>query len=476
MTDQCSAERRAPTVGARPCAPHVVEPRTAVLRFGAKAQGPHRRAAAGCADDGAGGSVGLEQLLESRAVRCARGAFGARVWIQAGVFAAIFLISIVVTAGHLLVKRWLQLDWRAWLTDVLIGRWMEDGRHYRLLFSAGEHDNPDQRIAEDIRIATDGALGLAHTLFYSLLSLSLFVEILWNVSGSITVPGTSPDVPGYMVPLAFCMPASARARLAARPAADRRPTRCKRRKRTSVSGSRARGSTRKPSHWCTASRSSAPAHISIPSDRSRLRPAVARVHGSRVVLHGLRGAVAGRAAARRRTQYIAGAMSLGALMQAAQAFQRLTRRCLGRWTTRRDRGRARLGRAGAFVCTKTCSGSMRKRRCPRRRASIAKRTIETSAAHEPRARGLCASPSVRTDLLENFSVGDHRGERVLVTGDPRWRAVVQGHRRALALGQGPRLVPGRRGMLFMPQRPYLPEGTLREALCYPRAADAFAER
>src|SRR5512139_3942557 len=125
------------------------------------------------------------------------------VLIQVGVFALIFVVSIAVTAAHLLVKRWLQLDWRAWLTNLLIGRWMEDGRHYRLSFSEGAHDNPDQRIAEDIRIATDSAIALLHTLIYSLLSLVSFVDILWSVSGTMTVPGTEVQVPGYMVPLAF---------------------------------------------------------------------------------------------------------------------------------------------------------------------------------------------------------------------------------------------------------------------------------
>jgi hypothetical protein len=51
--------------------------------------------------------------------------------------------------------RWLQLGWRAWMTEQLVGRWMEDGRHYRLNFTQGQHDNPDQRIAEDIRIASE---------------------------------------------------------------------------------------------------------------------------------------------------------------------------------------------------------------------------------------------------------------------------------------------------------------------------------
>jgi putative ATP-binding cassette transporter len=96
----------------------------------------------------------LFDALEARSVR--------GVWIQVAVFALIFALSIAVTAAHLLVKRWLQLDWRAWLTDLVVGRWMEDGRHYRLLFSAGEHDNPDG--ARGGHRIIPSAIGLAHTL------------------------------------------------------------------------------------------------------------------------------------------------------------------------------------------------------------------------------------------------------------------------------------------------------------------------
>ncbi len=137
-------------------------------------------------------------LFDALEQRTARG-----VLVQVAVFALIFAISIAVTAAHLVVKRWLQLDWRAWLTEQLVGQWMADGRHYRLLFSSGEHDNPDQRIAEDIRIATETAVALAHSLVFSLMVLVMFVDILWSVSGSIVVPGTDVEVPGYMVPLAF---------------------------------------------------------------------------------------------------------------------------------------------------------------------------------------------------------------------------------------------------------------------------------
>jgi putative ATP-binding cassette transporter len=70
-----------------------------------------------------------------------------------------------------------------------------------LPFSAGQHDNPDQH-RRGYPDRTDTAI-FAHTLVYSLLTLGLFIEILWTVSGSMTLPGTSIQVPGYLVPLAL---------------------------------------------------------------------------------------------------------------------------------------------------------------------------------------------------------------------------------------------------------------------------------
>jgi putative ATP-binding cassette transporter len=123
--------------------------------------------------------------------------------VQVGVFAVILAVSVGVTAAHLAVKRWLQLDWRRWLTARLTGAWLAEGRQQRLQFFPGEHDNPDARIAEDVRIATEGAVALAHSLAFAVLSLALFIGILWDVSGTLRLPGSAFAVPGYLVPLAF---------------------------------------------------------------------------------------------------------------------------------------------------------------------------------------------------------------------------------------------------------------------------------
>src|SRR3712207_8233560 len=55
-----------------------------------------------------------------------------------------------------------QLGWRDWLTARVTGAWLDRARHYRLALAPGAHDNPDGRIAEDIRIATEWAVELSH--------------------------------------------------------------------------------------------------------------------------------------------------------------------------------------------------------------------------------------------------------------------------------------------------------------------------
>lgn len=124
------------------------------------------------------------------------------------------------------------INWRAWLTEQLVGSWMENGRHYRLLFSAGEHDNPDQRIAEDIHIATESAIALTHSLVYSLMTMGLFIEILWSVSGAIVVPSTG----GFRCRAIWCRWLSFTQPWAARSAGIDRPTAGARNKRPAVRG------------------------------------------------------------------------------------------------------------------------------------------------------------------------------------------------------------------------------------------------
>jgi putative ATP-binding cassette transporter len=125
---------------------------------------------------------------------------------QVQLLIGIFLGSIMITTTHLIVKRRLLISWRSWLTKKVISRWMHKGRHYQVTFmSKAEHDNPDGRIAEDIRIVTEDAVALALSLFYSLLLLGSFSKILWTLSGTVVLKLGSFSLPvmGYLVWIAI---------------------------------------------------------------------------------------------------------------------------------------------------------------------------------------------------------------------------------------------------------------------------------
>ncbi|MEQ1637763.1 MAG: SbmA/BacA-like family transporter [Methylococcales bacterium] len=131
----------------------------------------------------------------------------AGVKAQIGVLVVIFVASITITTSHLIVKRRLLIGWRTWLTEKVITQWMQNGRHFQItLMSQNDHDNPDGRIAEDIRIATEDAIALCHSLFYSLLMLGSFTKILWDISGKVVFDFGFVSVPvtGYLVWISVC--------------------------------------------------------------------------------------------------------------------------------------------------------------------------------------------------------------------------------------------------------------------------------
>jgi putative ATP-binding cassette transporter len=120
---------------------------------------------------------------------------------------ALLLAAIALSnAAHLAAKRGIALGWRKALTERLLGTWLAEGRHWRIAQLADSPDNPDGRIAEDIRVATEHAIELLATLVYCVALLSAFIGILWSLSGSVTVLGV--PIPGHMVWLALAYAAA----------------------------------------------------------------------------------------------------------------------------------------------------------------------------------------------------------------------------------------------------------------------------
>ncbi|CFQ99284.1 putative membrane transport ATP-binding protein [Yersinia frederiksenii] len=109
------------------------------------------------------------------------------------------LILVVVFADYL--KQRLIMRWRIGMTEHILARWLSHkGQHYALKINALVPDNPDQRIAEDVRLLIESSLRLLITFLHSLLTLISFATILWQLSGSISfsLAQHSFTLPGYM--------------------------------------------------------------------------------------------------------------------------------------------------------------------------------------------------------------------------------------------------------------------------------------
>jgi putative ATP-binding cassette transporter len=116
-------------------------------------------------------------------------------------FSWLALLYIVAAVYQIYLNQMLQIRWRRWLTERYLGAWLADGAYYRMQLTAGETDNPDQRIADDLRLFVAGALSLSIGGLRALVTLVSFLGILWGLSGSATIPlgSTQITIPGYMV-------------------------------------------------------------------------------------------------------------------------------------------------------------------------------------------------------------------------------------------------------------------------------------
>ncbi len=114
------------------------------------------------------------------------------VWLVIGLAAATALIAALLVQARLR----LGLRWRKWLSQNLVGRWLENRRFYQLSVLRSI-DNPEARIAEDGRLSIELLVDIAGGVINTFLLSASFVVVLWQVGGSLTIGGFT--IPGYLV-------------------------------------------------------------------------------------------------------------------------------------------------------------------------------------------------------------------------------------------------------------------------------------
>lgn len=118
---------------------------------------------------------------------------------------AIFPVLMLIVAGLgvviLVTRETFQVHWRHWVTGRLADGWLGERRFLHLRLSGNEPANPEYRIADDVRWATEPLVDFAIGLLSAVITIVTFIEILWEIGGGITVPlaGGMLTIPAYLV-------------------------------------------------------------------------------------------------------------------------------------------------------------------------------------------------------------------------------------------------------------------------------------
>jgi len=395
---------------------------------------------------------------------------------QLGVFSILAAAFIVTAVYQLYLQQWLQIRWRRWLTKRYLGRWLEQGTHYRMRLKDDQADNPDQRIADDIRQFINSSLDIGIALLGSIVTLVSFVVILWNLSAAtpLMIGSKSFEVPGYLVwaALIYAIIGTWVTHLVGRPLvklnfdqqryeADFRFSLVRLRENaeqvTLLSGEEAEEG-RLRDRFANVVRN----WYGIMHRTKRLTFLTAGYNQVAIIFPFLVVSPV----------YFFGAMTLGGLMQVASAFGQVQSSLsffVTAYTNIAD-WKAVLDRLAGFEASIDWARGLDQ--------TAPRVELISDGGDALHVEDLAVSVPSGQEIVRVKDLSIELGERVLVTG-PSGSGKTSLFR-ALGgvwpFGEGSIRIPKGANLLVLPQRPYLPLGTLRGALAYPGPENSFTPK
>jgi putative ATP-binding cassette transporter len=394
------------------------------------------------------------------------------IW-QIGVFSLLAAFFIVSAVYQLYLQQWLQIRWRNWLTQRYLGRWLGQGTHYRMRLKGDQADNPDQRIADDVREFVDNTLNIGIALLGSIVTLVSFVVILWNLSAAtpLMIGAKSFEIPGYLVwaALIYAIIGTWVTHLVGRPLiklnfdqqryeADFRFSLVRLRENaeevTLLAGEEAEGA-RLRDRFASVMRN----WYEIMRRRKRLTFLTAGYSQVAIIFPFLVVSPV----------YFFGSMTLGGLMQIASAFGQVQSALsffVTAYTSIAD-WKAVLNRLTGFEASIKWAEELDR--------SAPRLEFLTDGGNALLVEELAVGLPNGQEIVRLAEFSIEPGERVLVSGPSG--AGKTSLFRALGgvwpFGSGSIRVPQGASVLVLPQRSYMPLGTLRGALAYPGTTDQF---
>ena len=395
------------------------------------------------------------------------------LWLSV-VFFPLAFTSVALGVAEVYARMGIQRRWRAWLTDNVLSRWLSHGRYYQLNLVAGDHKNPEYRIAEDLRIATDAPVDFVAGVTSALLSAATFIVVLWTIGGALTmsVGSTTLTIPGFLVVAAIAYAAIASAAMALIG-----------RRFVAISESRNQAEaeyryvlTRVREHGESIALLGGEAEERDGIDRSlrnvlkqwallcgqHMRTTVMS-HGSRIIAPVIPVLLCA-------PKFLDGSMTLGQVMQAASAFT-IVQSAFGWLVDNYPRLADWNACARRIASLMTSIDGLERAETGDDIGRISR--DETAGKSMLSLEDLTVTLGDGTAVVDQAEVVIEPGERLLVAGDSGSgkSTLVRAISGLWPWGSGRIKIHSDRRLFMLPQRSYVPSGTLRRATAYPGAAD-----